>query len=155
MSFVLKLQTNNSDAICVDKDLTEVVEVTGTLKEKTNISNPIFVIALTPAVIPNFNYISCPDFGRSYFVKNVSSIRGGLWEVQCEVDVLTSFASEIRKNKAIIKRQEKSWNLYYNDGTFRSYQNPHIVTREFPSGFMAVNPSFVLAVAGGITENDT
>ena len=48
---------------------------------------------------------------------------------------------------AIIKRNANSWNLYIEDGLFKTYANPHIFTKEFPSGFK--DPSYVLFVAGG------
>ena len=85
-------------------------------------------------------------FGRSYFVNNITSVRNGVFEISAHVDVLSSFKTQIRGNAAIIRRQENKWNLYLNDGVFKVYQNPMVLTKEFPNGFSA--PEFVLAVAG-------
>ena len=74
------------------------------------------------------------------------SIRNGLVEISGVVDVLTSFASGIRANRGIVAKQENDWNLYVNDGTFRVYQNPMVLTKEFPSGFST--SEFVMAIAG-------
>ena len=145
----LTLYQNKSEEVVLDKTLVEVSTETGTLKRDTNIVNPTFLLRLTE--LPTFNYISCAETGRSYFVRSVTSVNG-LWEVSCECDVLSTYKEQIRANTAIIKRQENNWNLFYNDGSFRTYQNPHILTRSFPSGFNPSIPSFVLAVAGGAED---
>lgn len=145
----LVLQKNASEEIVLDKQLTAVSTETATLKRDTNIINPTFLLRV--ATLPDFNYISCAETGRSYFVRGITSV-SGCWEVSCECDVLSTYKAQIRANSAIIKRQENNWNLYYNDGTFRTYQNPHIITKSFPSGFTPSDPSFVLAVAGGAED---
>lgn len=146
----LVLQKNASEEIVFDKKLTNVSTVTATLKRETDIVNPTFLLRVNS--LPNFNYITCSNLGRSYFVRNITSVTGGLWEIVCECDVLSSYKTQIRANKAIVRRQEKDWNLYYNDGSFRTYQNPHIITKSFPNGFSPSNPTFVLAVAGGAED---
>ena len=77
---------------------------------------------------------------------NIRSIRNGLVEFSCHVDVLSSFATDIRNNIGVVKRQENKWNLYLNDGSFKVYQNPNVLTKAFPSGF--TTQELVLAVAG-------
>lgn len=145
----LKLQQNNSEEICLDKNIVDVSEETATLKDNVNIVHPTFLLRLP--TIPVFNYITCEDLNRQYFVRSVSSVNG-FWEISCDCDVLSTYKNEIRSNKAIIRRQENNWNLFYNDGSFRTYQNPHIITKSFPYGFNPSNPSFVLAVAGGAED---
>lgn len=153
MSLTIDLYTNKSDAIVCSKSLTLIKSITGDLKDETSIIDPVIIIECDSATISNLNYIKIDDFKRSYFVNGVKSIRTNLWELTCHVDVLSSFASEIKANEAIIKRQESSWNLYLNDDSIRCYQDPHIVTRQFPSGFSTTNSSFILLVAG--SPNDT
>lgn len=153
MSFTLSLQSNNSEPNRLDKDLTLVQEVAGVLKNDTSITTPTFTVEMLTNAVPMFNYVTCEEFGRCYFVRDVRSVGGRLWEVQCEVDVLTSFAAEIRANTAVVKRQEEEWNLYYNDGAFRCYQNPHIITKAFPFGFNPNAANFILAVSGGVSND--
>ena len=146
MSFNIILQRNNSENNKVGKSITDIATVTGTLKEETSIIDPIIKIAGDISDYTGCNYITISAFERSYFVLNIRSLRNGLFELTCHVDVLESFKSEIRDNKCIIKRQENKWNLYLNDGSLKVYQNPLVLTKEFPSGF--ANPEFVLAIAG-------
>ena len=146
MAFDIVLQRNNSERNRITKDISEILTVSGELKAETSIIDPVIMIECDLSAVVGCNYISIPAFGRSYFVNNIRSIRSGLVEFSCHVDVLSSFASEIRGNTAIVRRQENNWNLYLNDGSFKVYQNPNVLTKAFPSGFTA--QEFVLAVAG-------
>ena len=146
MSFNIVLQRNNSEMNRVSKSVDNLFTVSGVLKEDTSIIDPVIKIECDLSAVTGCNYLSIPAFGRSYFVNNIRSIRNGLVEFSCHVDTLSSFASEIRGNTAIIKRQENAWNLYLNDGSFKVYQNPNVLTKAFPSGF--TTQEFVLAVAG-------
>lgn len=144
MSFSITLQTNSSDSVSLDKTLTDLLSVTGTLKDTTSIINPTILISGT---IPTAcNYMTIPTFGRSYFITDIRSVHNELFEVDGHVDVLTTYASEIRACSGIIARQENRWNLYIDDGTFKVYQNPRLTLKTFPSGF--TTQEFVLAVAG-------
>ena len=146
MAFDIVLQRNNSERNRVTKDISEILTVSGELKAETSIIDPVIMIECDLSSVIGCNYMSIPTFGRSYFVNNIRSIRTGLVEFSCHVDVLSSFAAEIRGNIAIVRRQENNWNLYLNDGTFKVYQNPNVLTKAFPSGF--TTQEFVLAIAG-------
>ena len=146
MSISIALQTNVSEKNKLDKDLTTIATVTGTLKTETSIIDPVILIEGNLSNYVGCNYMTISAFGRSYFVNNIRAIRNNLFEISAHVDVLSSFSAGIRSNSAIVRRQEKNWNLYLNDGTFRVYQNPNVLTKAFPSGF--TTQEFVLAVAG-------
>lgn len=146
MSFNISLQRNNSERNRVTKDVENIMTVSGELKTETSVVDPVILIECDLSTVTVCNYVSIPTFGRSYFVNNIRSIRSGLVEFSCHVDVLSSFAAQIKQNTAIIRKQENNWNLYLNDGSFKIYQNPNVLTKAFPSGF--TTQEFVLAVAG-------
>lgn len=146
MAFNVTLQRNNSERNKLTKDISEILTVSGELKTETSIIDPVIIIECDLSAVTGCNYISIPAFGRSYFVNNIRSIRNGLVEFSCHVDVLSTFASQIRDNTGIVRKQENNWNLYLNDGSFKIYQNPNVLTKAFPSGF--TTQEFVLAVAG-------
>lgn len=148
MSFNIILQNNKSPNNKIGKTLTNIATLSGTLKTETSIIDPIIVVESSTLsdMISNINYITIESFGRSYFINNIKSIKNNLWEISTHVDVLESFKKEILDNTGIIYRQENEWNLYLNDGVFKCYQNPHIVTKSFPNGFS--EQEFVLVVAG-------
>ena len=143
------LMVNKSEPEKVTKELTTLATITGSLKEGTSVTNPTILIQGTPVTVQQIvtsNYLRIPDFGRYYFIRDISSVRTNLWEISCHVDVLQSYATQIKAQTAIIQRQMQKWNLYLNDGSFKVYQNPIVLTKPFPSGFNTME--FVLAVAG-------
>lgn len=146
MSFSIVLQRNNSEPIRLSKSITTIMSVSGTLKEDTSIINPVIKIECNLSDVTRCNYLTIPSFGRSYFVNDIRSITDDIAEFSCHVDVLSTYADGIRNNTGIIKRQENLWNLYLNDGSLKVYQDPYVITKEFPSGF--TTQEFVLAVAG-------
>ena len=151
MSFTINLQTNNDEKIKIGKYITNVISVSGTLKNQTSIIDPTLIVESTDAV--NFlkcNYMTIPSFNRSYFITDIKSVNNKLWEINAHVDVLESFKDEILSNTGIIARQEKEWNLYLDDGAFKSYQNPLVMTKTFPKGF--TSQEFILITAGGAEE---
>ena len=147
MAFDIHLQLNKSERERLTKDVQTVLTVSGVLKTETSIVDPVIIIECNLNDVVSCNYMTIPVFGRSYFINNIRSIRNGLVEFTCHTDVLSSYAEQIRSNTAIIKRQENDWNLYLNDGSFKVYQNPMVLTKAFPSGFST--QEFILAVAGG------
>lgn len=147
MSFDIKLQTNSSEKNRLDKSLSDLVTLTGTLRAETSIIDPVFQIEADLTSYVTANYCTVETFGRSYFITNIRSIRSNLFEISCHVDVLSSFASQIRANKAIVKKSENVWNLYLNDGSLQAYQYPKVFTTPFPQGF--TDHEYILVVAGG------
>ena len=144
----LKIQKNNSEKIAINKDITDVLTLNGTLKENTSIINPVIMVEGDLSLLADVNYLTIPEFKRSYFINNITSIRNGLIQISAHVDVLSSFKKEILANNAIIEASEKNWNLYLNDGSIHAYQNPEIVTKRFGTGFTQ-GKSFILVVSGG------
>lgn len=154
MSFTVKLQTSAAEENRVVKAstlpannyITDIMSVDGTLRGESSIINPEILVEADISDLIACNYATIPAFGRSYFVREIVSVRQGLSRISCHVDVLSSFASGIMANKAIIERQTEYYNLYLNDGSLHVYQYPQVVTKEFPNGFTA--KEFVLFVAG-------
>ena len=145
---IIHIQQTTSEKTRIGKSISTLYTAHGALRDGTSIINP--VIKISGANVPtlrNANYMYIPDFNRYYFITDIKSVRNGLIEISGHVDVLQTYASQIRNNMAIVKRNANSWNLYIEDGLFKTYANPHIFTKEFPSGFK--DPSYVLFVAGG------
>ena len=161
MSIGINLLYNPTGADHLDKDFIGIVGLTGEIKENTSIIDPIIVIQSTEEYIFGYtdnqqvyhhgcNYFSIPAFNRYYYLENVIVLETGLYELHGHVDVLMSFRQAIRRQTAIVKRQETAaaYNLYINDNSLKSYQDPYVLTEPFPSGFNG--RSFVLAVAGSV-----
>lgn len=144
---IIRAQQNMSEPIALSKNLTLVRELAGTLREDCSIIDPVIVVEGSLSDLAQVNYFTIPAFGRSYFVTgSPESLGGDFVLLRGHVDVLSSFAAQIRENSAVVRRQEHDWNLYVNDDVIKSYANPLVTTVEFPSGFSGA--SYVLLVAG-------
>lgn len=142
----ITLYSNISEYNAVNKSITELTTLTGTLREESSIIDPVITISDIDSYIGSMNYAYIPEFNRYYFITNVESVRNNLWRVSFHVDVLYTYREQIKSNSAIIERNENEYDLKLNDGLFKTQQNPRIAQFPFPSGFNTWN--FVLAIAG-------
>ena len=154
MSFNVDFYFNKSENNRLDKDLESVNISTQqcVFKAGSSILTPTLQLQYSndssAARFFKCNYVKLGSpINRYYYVDDIIAVANKLVEIPCHVDVLMTYKDAIRANTAIIQRQENQWNLYLNDGTFKIYQNPVVLTREFPAGF--TTQSFVLALAGG------
>lgn len=145
----IKIYKNLSDTNVLDKNITQLgSDLTGYLKEDCSIIDPVITIEdFTSFNIQQANYAYITEFGRYYYINNIVVLSNELFELHMHVDVLKTYASGIRSNSAVISRQEKQYNLYLQDGVFKTYANPHYEIRQFPSGFSGYH--FIFSVAGG------
>lgn len=143
----IKLQKNKSEKNRINKSISLVKELDGTFRDSSSIIDPIITIETTHDIITEINYVTIPQFKRGYFITNIKVERNNIYTIQLHCDVISSFKNEILKCKGIIVKNENEYNLYIDDGTLQTYNNPIILTKEFSGGFSS--PHYVLAVAGG------
>lgn len=143
---MITFYTNYSEKNHLDKVLTQQGSITGTLREDCSIINPVIKIeSFTNFDISTCNYCYIAEFGRYYFINNINCVNK-LYEIHCHVDVLSTYKSCIRRNSAVISRQERNYNLYLQDGNFKTYAFPHMEIQQFPAGFGSFN--LILSVSG-------
>lgn len=147
MAFNIILKINNSENNKINKDTTTVATISGTLRDKCSVIDPVILLEGNVSNYAGYNYLEIPTFKRKYFIRNITSVREGLVEVECHCDVLSSFATAILENYGIVRKSTNSWNLYLNDGSLRVNQYADYKCLYFPNGFN--HQEFVLAVAGG------
>ncbi len=133
----------------VTKAVTSVESLTGSLRNPSSVIDPVITVARSSPV--GFNYLRIPDFNRYYFVKNVVASNTGLITISTHVDVLMSFAADIRNCQAIVRRQENMYNLLLDDGIFKAYQNSKHKAIKFPVEFNQY--SYILVLAGNPTTD--
>lgn len=143
----IKFYNNLSDKVVVDKNITQLgTDMTGTLRDDCSIVDPVIKVeGIVGSNLASCNYAYISEFGRYYYITNIVC-SGKLFEVHMHVDVLMSYKSGIRSNSAVISRQENNYNLYLQDGVFKTYSQPHIQIAQFPNGFTDFN--FIFCVAG-------
>lgn len=142
----LKLYTNKSDKRQVNKYLTDLITLNGTLRENCSITDPIITVEnINNSIAAVCNYAKIAEFGRYYFVNDII-FTGKLYEIHMHVDVLMSFKTEFKKLPAIVGRQEETYNLYLQDGLFKTYEPQDIEIIPFTSGFDTFQ--YIFSVSG-------
>lgn len=145
MSISITLYNNQSPVNAMDKNISSITTLTGDLREESEVINP--TILLQADSMSNVNYAHIPEFNRYYFVEKIESIRTKIWRLHLHVDVLYTYRAAIRRNRALVYRQQNRFDLMLDDGIFRCKQNPRIYRYEFPNGLDNFN--YVLMTAGG------
>lgn len=133
----------------VQKTLTDEKILTGTLRDETSIINPSIHIEIGPEIV-GYNYAYIPDFGRYYFITDITAVNHKIFRIDLNVDVLQTYWNSLRELSVIVARQEKNFNLYVNDDQFKVQSNNQVVTllsdkTDVFGGFY----SFLLLVNGG------
>lgn len=146
MSMTIEIGNYTGESYALDKTLVGSVVLTGTLKEGTSIVDP--VILVHSGVALSGNYLHIPAFNRWYFVTDITSVRTGLWQISAHVDVLMSWKNRIREQRAVIERNQNSYNLYMNDDKFQVQAKPIIQQLAFPSGPWNSGESRILVITG-------
>lgn len=140
---------NQSDDRKLDKQLSPLRGGAFSIefKDSTNIMAPVIrVVNFTN--LTSCNYVYIPDFKRYYFVRSMT-VEQQYITMQLEVDVLSTYKTQIRQQTAIIKRQEskKKANFYLDDDKYKALEYSRIQCKTFPYGF--TENEFILTVAGG------
>lgn len=71
-----------------------------------------------------------------------------MWEIHAHVDVLETYASAIKANSAVIRRQEGKYNLYLDDPEFHIYNSERIQTLKLTNSEFSKGLKYVLVVNG-------
>lgn len=104
------LYKNSSEPNRLDKTpyLKSVGTLNGTFREPTSLTSP--TITIQQDAVPTFNYIYISSFNRYYYVTEITSLRKGLWQIDCTVDVLMSYKDAIRNCPARVERNQYIFN---------------------------------------------
>lgn len=147
MGLTIKLYRCSDENERMDKSLTLLKSCSGQVKNDVSITNPVFVLETTP--INGLNYLFCEEYGRYYYITDITIMTGNRISCVCKCDVLMSFRNQIRNCKAIINKQEgedKS-SKYIDDGSYVIQCNEVIQTYEFPNALNGEQT--ILITAGG------
>ena len=112
----LELMNTSVDKRYLSKSTSLIKEVTCKIKEGTSIINPTVIIKkLSDGHIRKCNYAYISEFGRYYFINDITEAPANQLEISMHVDVLKTYASQIRSISTLILRQENIYSPYYED----------------------------------------
>lgn len=102
------LYNNSSPQNKISKAITQVGVLAGALRGECNVVNPVFRIE--GAVMPDFNYVYIPDFGRYYYLRDIRSVRNNVWDISLKSDPLMSF--DLSNVTGVVTETQHSGNNY-------------------------------------------
>lgn len=134
--------------------LTKVMETgwkayEGILINNSNVVDPAIKLQVGADVIAKYNYMVIDDFGRKYFITDITALTTDTCMVTGHVDVLSTYAEDIRSNSGVVGRSANLAHRYMNDDMIKVDSRPHIVTQSFKNGgYFLDTPSIALVVVG-------
>lgn len=130
----IKLYKTADDRRVLSKTLSGAVTKTCVIKDDNiSILSPRVQIAQFNT-FKSYNYAYIPDYGRYYYIDDIAVDLGGLLTLSLSVDVLQTYAADIRATKALIYRQTQHTNPLIMDSLIQSQVNEVTVTRAFSGG---------------------
>lgn len=145
----IKLYKTSSPRKKLVKELTDGITLVGTLRAQSSVMSPTFTVQDTAVV--GYNYCYIPDFGRWYYINGIDALRSNLYELSLGIDVLMTYAAQIRNNYAIVDKVESLGTAYnyINDGSWVNTNRMKQSIINFATGFNDTG-EFILITAGGM-----
>lgn len=149
MAIEVVFGTYDGDDEIVDKDGLIVwdEDPTNCTRVNTDLLNPILKC---DKAIRNYNYISIPFFGRYYFVESIEGLAGTHCLVHCHVDVLYTYATQIKGLTCLVHRNEdiEKWKRDITDTAIIASNRRVIYGTEFGDSLVLDEAQYILGTIG-------
>lgn len=142
----IKLYVTTSDADHINKVLTNEKSFDCVARDILQVVTPHIRIS-TSANLSVYNYAYIPMFGRYYYLGQPTISRTGLYDFDLRSDVLMSAKEDIKKEKAILRRQTNKANLYIQDPDYVQDATRMTQVKKF-SGSLPEDNKYILVTAG-------
>ena len=101
---LIKLYKVTDSQDTIGKTMVNPLDIEVRLKSDFNILNPVVVLMIPNEEIRKYNYMHIPEFGRFYFVENITNINNRMFKVEFSCDVLETYKDNIKVAQAIYRR---------------------------------------------------
>ena len=101
----IQLGSTNDAANKINKNVNLGSPISVAVKQPCSVENPVFILN-SSQVSPFNNYLYCSDFGRYYYITDISEAPGQCSYIQCTVDPLKTYADEILALNVNVSRTE-------------------------------------------------
>lgn len=134
----------------VDKTLTPVETYSNAeIVTNMNIQTPTISLQLDSFTdVINFNYIYIPELRRYYYVVDSTIREDGFVQLQCKVDVLKSFKTDILASTQYVERQENKCSYQVPDNGYTIKSNRNLTIKNFGNPIIVPNDDFILTTFG-------
>ena len=120
-----------------------------------SIQNPTISLQLDSFTdVINFNYIYIHELRRYYYVVDSTIREDGFVQLQCKVDVLKSFKTDILASTQYVERQQNKCTYQLPDNLYNIKSNRNLTIKNFGNEIIVPNDDFILTTFGkGETNN--
>lgn len=144
------LYINSSEKQAINKTLSLALTLTGSLRGESSVINPSFQIQYGNPT--SFNYCYIPLFGRYYFINNITSVRNNIWRIDCEVDVLMSFRTQILNLDVIVSDSTNEGSEpYFTGNVWQTTVKTKTDIINFSNGLLD-DGEYILITSGGVVS---
>lgn len=142
------LYVNHSERNAINKVIDSDNTLTGSLRSESSVITPSFMVEIeNPS---NYNYCYIEDFHRYYFISDITSIRTGIWKIDCLVDVLMSFKTDILDLYVTVNHNSApNQECYMAGDVWQSTVKTKTDVINFPTGLLD-SGEYILITSGGV-----
>ena len=145
---------SDTDVMGKSWDTEHTLTVEGKLMYEQSFLKPVFVV---DGDYTAYNYCYIPEFDRFYFITEQIAKTGSITEIHMQVDVLQSWQTQIKTNKAVIERSanKSNNNAYFVDSMYWTQADKEVKTVPFTTAtgteliFTIPEDNYILTIAGG------
>ena len=142
------LYVNTSERQAINKTIGSGLTLTGSLRGESSVISPSFLIENTNP--SGYNYCYIAEFGRYYFITDITSVRTNIWRIDCAVDVLMSFKTQILNLDVIVSDDSlPDAECYYSGEQWQTLVKTKTDVINFPSGLLS-DGEYILITSGGV-----
>lgn len=141
---VITLYKTASEKIKLEKVLENEVELIGALRDASSVMSPS---VLVQEDVIGYNYAYIEEFGRYYYINNITAMRNKAFVLDMKCDVLMSYKDEIREMSGVVSRLT-SGSPYAERNVVTSVKEKHKRV-DFPECPFTRNGTYVLIAKGG------
>lgn len=144
----ITIYTNTVPLNHINRSLTQIASLNGTLKEGCDILSPDVTVEYNSSYI-GANYAYIPDFSRYYYFRQPPTIEGKTMVLHLYADSLYNFRNVILASPCIAERSSSHFNNYLPDSAVLEEEGYYYSTGVLPYEFKPNNGSYLLTVCGG------
>ena len=128
----------------INKSITLLATLEGALRGETNLVAPI--VRIVSEGFPAFNYAHIPAFGRFYYLRDIQTVRTGVYDISLKSDPLKSF--NLGSVTGVVVEAQRTGNNYLEHRHFVRNVKSKTIIRAFSSGLLD-SGEYILITAGG------
>lgn len=125
------------------KNLTDATTISCTLKISKSVTDPVFITGYSASLM-GYTYAYIADWGRYYFIESIEVSPGQELVLHLHVDVLATYATQIKASTARIVRSASNYDKYIADSMIINKAQTKITQKKLGSGFTGANKYYIM-----------